>query len=205
MAEIVGGLRARLIHDSLFHMVDDGLHRLGWFDAGRRHRPLQIVARPMGLDEEVPLNTIAIADANDIGTGAEMGSNATTDTWTFYVDFFAQDDSLGKHVIHDIKDLLRGKMPSHGYGNPVLRVYDWRDDPPTPLFFCDLEDVMADRAHNFPHPWQRFWYTVRLDVVDDYDDDSVPGEWNGIAGHTWADYAGATWAGLHDTTWEQAE
>jgi hypothetical protein len=97
-----------------------------------------------------------------------MGSNLGELTTTFWVDFYAEKDSVGKELIYDVRDALRGRIPAIGYDRQVIEVYDWSLATPTYQFSCDVEDVVTDRAHDFPKPWQKHWWTCRFDVVDSY-------------------------------------
>lgn len=172
MTTIVGGLRTRLIKDSAFQVVQASVAALGWMDTGRRHTPVTFRATPVPFDEQVPFNTVSVAAAGMRSEEAEMGSNLSDDTHTFYVDLYAESDDLGTHLIYDIRDILRGKMPSIGRGAPVLPVSDYNHATPTVIFTCQIEDVMVDRANDFPKPWQRYWYVCRFDVVDTYGDEN---------------------------------
>lgn len=170
---IVGGLRARLIKDSFFYMLEGRLTALGWFDSGRQHLPVNMLAMPRNWDQPIEFNTLAVSaeDVND--TESEMGSNLAEDRWTVYVDFFAEDDSVGADLANDVRDILRGKMPSIGASRAVLDVYDYRQATPPVIAYVDIENVLLDRARNFPRPWQQHWYAIRCDLVDEYYDDGV--------------------------------
>lgn len=173
---VVGGLRARLIRDSAFELIRDNVIALGWMAPGRRHKPVLFRASPVPWDEEVPLNTIAVSQTDVSDDPAELGSNLTDDTWTFYVDLYAEDESVGTHLIHDIRDILRAKMPSIGRSRPILPVRDLAGpNPAVVLFNCEIEDVIIDRANDFPKSWQRYWYVCRFNVVDTYASDDVDG------------------------------
>lgn len=167
----VGGLRVRLINDSMFQMVKGGLADLGWFDIGRRHRPIDLLAEPVRWDEEVQLNTLSISSTDVSDDELELGSDAAENRHSFYVDFFAEDDSIGKHLIHDVRDILRGKIHAIGRNRPILTVYDYTLATPPALFICEIENVLVDRAHDYPRPWQRHWFSARCDVVDVYESD----------------------------------
>ena len=39
----VGGLRVRLIRDNILAMLEQGLTDLGWFDEGRKHKPVTLI------------------------------------------------------------------------------------------------------------------------------------------------------------------
>lgn len=166
MPSYAGGLRARLIGDSAYQMITTAVEALGWLQPGRRHKPITFRPKPVPFDEEVPFNTLAVSQTDVSGMEAELGSLLTDDTWTFYVDFYAEDESIGKHLIHDVRDALRGMLPSIGRSRPILPVYAYDQATPVVAFYCDIEDVIVDRANDFPKPHQRYWYVCRFDVVD---------------------------------------
>jgi len=165
---VVGGTRARLIRDSFYHYIHDGVVARGWTSTNRRHKPFEFIPQPKDWDEEVPLNSIAITAEDVRDEEAEMGSALTEDTWTFYVDVYAEGDAVGTDITHDIRDMLRGKMQADGYGRTAFPVWDYRLATPVIIFTCDIENVVSDRARNFPQAWRRFWFSIRCDVVDNY-------------------------------------
>jgi hypothetical protein len=169
---IVGGLRARLIHDSVEAHVFDILNQLGWFDAGRRHTPIVIVPKPKKWDEPIPFNSIAIDLTNNSDEEAEMGSNLTNETHIVNVDFYGENEAIARHVAGDLAAAFRGKMPSISRTTMSLPVFDFRDPAAPVLFSCQVETVAIDKAHNFPHPWQQFWHSVRFDLIDTYGDEN---------------------------------
>jgi len=172
--QIVGGLRSRLIFDSTYQTVKDGLTALGWFETGRRHAPINLVDEPQDTDEEVPLNTLAVSDENVRSENWELGSILAEKVRWFYVDLFAESDSLGKHLIGDVADLLEGRFASIGRAGPVIYVYDYRQTTPTAVFTCDVMNLRIDRAHGWNRPWLRHWYSIQFQVVDFYADDLEP-------------------------------
>jgi len=169
---IVGGLRARLTRDSLFYMLQDKLGLLGWFTAQVSRTPITFVAEPPSLDTEVPLNSLALADDSSQGIDIELGSGLAEQTWAYFVDFYAENDALGLHLIRDVKDLLEGRMASIGRSNNTLTVLDWSLATPAPIFVCQIEQVATHRAHDFPHPWLRHWHSCSFTLVDTYDNES---------------------------------
>lgn len=169
---IVGGLRARLIRDSLFHMVYDALDDLGWFDVGRKHKTLSFPSVPVDPIVEVMFNTVAIGDLGTLAEDWELGSNMSEFRWTIFVDVFAESEMLGLHLSRDIADLMSGRFPSIGRGRPTLTVLDYTQATPSAIFTCEVEDVVTDRAQNFPNPWQKNWYSVSFDLLDYYGDEN---------------------------------
>ncbi len=166
--DIVGGLRARLIRQSIFQYVYDGLDELGWFDPTRPHLPVTFESKAQDTEEEIRLNTAALSDENDAESGWELGSNMTENSWQFYIDIFAESDALGLHFIQDVRDLLRGRFTSIGYDRESFDVYDYRQATPPVLFICSIENVDVDKAHGFLKPWLQHWYGCAFEVVDAY-------------------------------------
>lgn len=169
---VVGGLRARLIRESLYQMVNDALTNMGWFDPARRHQPVTFNGRPYNADQEIPINTLVLSDERTRTDEQELGSMLGEHRWGFYLDFYAENDALGLQLIRDVKDLIEGRIASAGRTRPNFPVYDFRQATPPTLFYCDIEDAFIDRAVDFPKPYQRHWYACRFDVVDAYDNES---------------------------------
>lgn len=160
-----GGLRQRLINDSVYHLLMEQLGSLGWFDSGAEHTALTVRTESVPNDEEIQLNTLVISETFTTDSDAETGSNYGEITTVFYVDFYAENEALGKHLAHDVRDILRGRL---GTTEQRLPVYDWSLATPAIVFYCEIEDVQVDQARDFPKPWQKNWWTCRFDVVDYY-------------------------------------
>lgn len=177
MTTVVGGLRTRFIHDSVEAALMDILTQLHWLDAGRRHRPITVVAAPQKWDEPIEFNSITV-DMEGMGDEeAEMGSNLTNDTHTVYLDFYGENEAIARHLTGDLAAALRGKLPSIGRASMTLPIFDFRTNPATVLTVAAVENVVTDRAHNFPNPWQQHWHSVRFDLIDTYGDeydDGIP-------------------------------
>lgn len=163
-----GGIRTRLIADSVYHVVKDNLVALGWMNAGREHAPITLRTEAVPNDEDIAFNTIVISESHTLDEDAELGSNLGEVTTTFWVDFYAENEALGKQLIHDVRDILRGRIPSIGRVSQIIPVYDWSMATPALIFSCDIEDVVVDQARDFPKAWQQHWWACRFDVVDYY-------------------------------------
>jgi len=166
--QYVGGLRARLIRQSVYMTINDALLTLDWFNPGRRHKPVTFVAYPVNPDTEVPFNTAALSDEDIFESEDEVGSQFAEHRWTFYVDFYAESDALGLHFQQDVRAILSGRMDAVGRNYPKVDVYDWTMATPPLIFTVQIENVVGDRAHDFPKRYQQHWYAVRFDVVDNY-------------------------------------
>lgn len=174
MATVVGGTRARLIRQSLYEMINTSLDQIGWFNPNQSFKPITFDYRAQNHDEQIEYNTAALSDENMKETGWELGSLYTETTWQMYIDFFADSDALGIHFIRDVQDILRGRWPSIGRSDTPFPVYDTRQATPPILFYCDIDNVMIDRAHGFLKPWLVHWYSCSFNIIDFYqneDDD----------------------------------
>lgn len=169
---LVGGLRSRMIRDSLRSMIVTSLTDIGWFASGRRHLPINVIDRPNKWDDPIPLNSLVISLEDRVGEDAELGSNLTIDNWTAYVDFYAESEDLGMQVSGDVRDILRGKISNVNRTDPSFEAFDYREDPPERFATVKISNVIDDRARNFPHEWQTYWFVVRADLEDEYLDES---------------------------------
>jgi hypothetical protein len=167
----VGGLRARLIFDSLANMLETALDDLGWFDSGRQHRPINFRTVEYDPDQEIPLNSLIICDLGTSNSYEEMGSLLSEHVWGFFVDFYGEDKAISMHMIRDVQAILEGRMPSIGRYNNTFKVYDYTQATPSEIFTCEIENVDVDRAHDFPKPWQKFWYSCAFSVLDYHSDE----------------------------------
>lgn len=164
---IVGGLRARLLTDSLFALVEDGLEILGWLDVDRSHRPVRLQAEPPPRNEPIEPNLVAIQIASIVNEEIEVGSWLTTDTATAYVNVYAESDSFGVDISNDLRDLLRGRLPSDGTG--TFPIFDYRQATPPIIGYFNVRDVGALRNVSVSEDsWMRHWFRVRCELEDTY-------------------------------------
>lgn len=163
-----GGLRDRLIRDAVATVVKDGLTTIGWFDEDRRHAPIVWRDDPVtDVDEVVPLNTLSVVSEDMSDAEIELGTTLTEDRWEFWVDFYAESVDVGKQLIGDVRDILRGKDIA-GRTAPIIAVFDVTQDPvPTePAFYVEIENVETDRSRTATRPFEQFWFTCTFHVVD---------------------------------------
>lgn len=173
MSTYVGGLRARLIRDSVYRHIYDGLDALGWFTPRQSRSPLTFTLEPVDTNQVVAPNTLGMSDEEAPSSGIELGSNLSETAWAMFVDFFGENDPLSMHVIGDVAAILEGRMPSIGCGRPVIDVFDYTLATPARIFSVEIDEVQRDKAHDFPKPWLRFWRScsfVALDTHGDEDD-----------------------------------
>ena len=179
MSTPVGGLRKRLIKYNFELMITDALDQLHWFDEDRGHKPITVTGTPIDYDrQEVIIPNIVSIAPEDINTMEwEMGSLMEEVRWDFFVDVYAENDSVGLHLASDIMDILKGKMPSVGRVRPTLLVNDYQADPPSELFYCYIENVDMAKVRNWQDQWQRYWYVVGCEIVDYYTDENDEGSY----------------------------
>ena len=165
---IVGGLRRRLVHDSFQDLVAQGMNTLGWFDAGRQHKPVTLLAEPKPWDEQILPNAVAVEFVGSDPYDVEVGSNLTTDVIVAYVNVYAQDDSLGTHLSNDIRDWIRGRLQATPVGI-TFPIYDYRLPTPAAIGSMEIRNVSSLRnvAVNL-QIWLRHWYRVRCEIYDTY-------------------------------------
>lgn len=164
----VGGLRARLIRDSVWHVVDDALRDLGWYAAVPSRQPVTLVPEPLPQNTPIPFNTLALGDEDTTPEPIEMGSLLTEFAWDMHVDVYAENDDLSLHLVGDVAAALAGRLPSIGRSAPLIEVIDYTLATPVPVFTVDVESVTTDKARDFPQPWLRFWRSCSFVVVDSY-------------------------------------
>lgn len=168
-----GGLRARLIKDSLYFMVYDALDQLNWFDPTLED-PVEFLPKSLELDEEILPIKVGLEDDDDNSFDAEMGSNLSEFRWRFYIDVFGHrdrpDDAL--HLATDIRDILQGRLSTIGRDAPVLDIYDYTQATPPVVFVCDIENVNRERVPFGTKPWLKAWYSISFTIVDSYADET---------------------------------
>lgn len=156
-----GGLRDRLIHESMLKNLETHLTTLGWFDAGREHAPIIMIDEFPNDNAEVAPNTLAVSLGDGDGVPRELGAKNESHEMVIFVDFFAENDSIGRDVRGDVYAYFRGKQTQIVYdysaGGAQFATVDILDD---------IEKRKPDRAVN---KWQKHWYVVSFTLVDERD------------------------------------
>lgn len=170
-----GGDRARLIKLSLYNLIKDGIEDIGWFDIGRQHESVSFFDDPIDevydrLSIDIKPNIVTLTDEDDDISDLEMGSDAKTVAWDFYVDVYAENSAVGVALSSDIRDILIGR---HDTGlvseqGPLLPVYDYNQATPTVIFNCDIVNVDRGRVKIWDKPWEKYWYIVHFEIEDSY-------------------------------------
>jgi hypothetical protein len=172
---ITGGLRARYLHDSLTHLVRTGLEEQGWFDPGRSHSPIRVLSQPTPWNQPVEHNTLMVSASGRDGRYVEVGSTLTTDTIAVSVDFFAAGDSIGLHVISDVRDILRGRIGT-GSNLGAFPLYDFNQATPPVIGHAMVANVTTARLPTrLGQEFTRHWYSAEVSLEDTYyDSEDLP-------------------------------
>lgn len=155
-----GGLRNRMILESILRGVEADLTTRGWFDAGS-YSPISIIDEFPDEQGEVAINTMAFSMGDTRTEPLEMGGMAEEMSIPVYVDFFAESDGLGRHVIGDVYDYIMR--------NQKFQVYDYTTATPVEAFVVPMMEYSGeirkpDRAVN---AWQKHWYVCAFGVNDE--------------------------------------
>lgn len=149
-----GGLRDRMVFESVLEAIKADLIARGWFAAGRWHKPILIVDEFPDSEAEVALNTLAFSLGDTVSREFELGSKAELLTVPMYVDFFAESDGVGRHVVGDIHSYVQvaGQFP----------VFDYRQPTPPVEFIVQLVEGTIERSKpsRAVNTWQKNWHVV---------------------------------------------
>lgn len=170
---VTGGLRDRLIHENILRQIREDLVDRGWRmidDDGTTilnpsrdsHVPLRVIDEyPTEETEEVPLNTIAVSLGDSFQDMLELGSRGEIHMTPVYADFFAENDSLMRHVAGDIYAWVNE--------HPVIGIWDFSLATPAVDFYVEVEEESPtkDRPARATNPWQKHWMTVSWVVRDE--------------------------------------
>lgn len=164
-----GGLIDRLVEDAAHAMYADALTTLGWFASHPSRQPVLFTTEPLPPGQEIKPNLLALTSDDMPPDEVELGSDLAEYAHTFYLDIYAEDDSVGKHLAGDCRSIAEGKMPSAGRTTRALPVWAPGADPDVdePAFVALIEDIVMERVYReTPRSWERHWWTVRFDVVE---------------------------------------
>lgn len=168
---VVGGLRDRLLLDNVYWLLYDSLDALGWFDTGRAHLPVTVIVDQVDDNTELMPNIVAITMEDMEPDDLEMGSNFREYEWEGYIDVYAEDTPIGKHLAGDIRAILEGKLPSIGRVGERVPIVDYSLATPVEVFSVEIADVAQGRQRMYTKPFQRYWWTIGFFLTDAYGDE----------------------------------
>jgi len=167
----VGGLRARLIKDNLFNLIEDSLTTVGWFAAGRQHDAVTVVPEPLDNLIEITPNKVGIEFKTVSEVNVEIGSNMSDNTWLVFVDVMGESYDIGLHLATDVKDILTGHFNSIGRVTPTLIVLDLTLATPVSFTTCHISELEMEKDEsNQEH--KKYWWTIAFNLEDTYTDET---------------------------------
>lgn len=181
---VVGGLRARLIRDNTLLMLRTALTELDWLadPAPAWRSAVELLDEPLDLDQPITPNKVSFSSDTNTPFGGELGSNLSEFRWLHFVEVYAENESIGTHLAHDLRDILEGRMPSIDRSAPIIEVRDLRQATPGDLFVVQIEDVVLDRPTLTTQGWQRHLWSIRFATIDSYLSDDQDEEIEEIEG-----------------------
>ena len=155
----------RHIRESLLNELEALLVTLGWSAVNtRKYRAVELLREPVSPTTQITPTKIALLMGDMDDDEAEIGSTATIDRHHCTIDIFGETEAIGVDLSSQIRDWLRGRLPSIGRTSPTLTVYDHSTVTPTELFTCTIEGVARDRASGWSQPWLQFWWAVNFTI-----------------------------------------
>lgn len=171
MATYAGGLRDRLIHDSLFHLVQNGLGTLGWYTTQAPPNPVTVVSEQLDWSQEILPNTISVAEFSASDSEYELGSDGRVNRLIYYVDIFGGSEALGLQLSGDCRDIIRGKFAQLPFFSTpeVIPVFDYTLATPVQIFSVEVLSVARDRPVQTGHRWMNYMHSLHVVLLDYYD------------------------------------
>jgi hypothetical protein len=168
----VGGKRQRLIKDNMRLQIESGLEALGWLDEDRPHKPVRVIADQIEPNEEISPNLVAviIEDFSFESMGIGQDDSLEENRINTFVEIFAENNAIGQHLTGDVLDLLRGKFTQIN-DDTCLEVLDLGHEDTPVIFYCEYEDFEVQKNRSWDLPFNKYWWTIAVDIVDTYRDD----------------------------------
>lgn len=154
-----GGLRDRMLVESITQKVVSELTTVGWFGSNRQHSPIIVETAYPENGEEPEVNTLVISLGSYLGGLNELGAKSEEHFTSIYIDFFGESRALSTELMGDIWEILKT--------NPVMPVYDYSAVGNPIDFYVELdEESMRLRYSNATREYQKFWAELFFGVTD---------------------------------------
>ncbi len=157
-----GGLMQRFITDSVRDLLRSQLGALGWFDAGRRHRPLRILAEQLPWDVPVEPTLVAVALQSTMVAEVEVGNELLLASEDHFVaTVLAEAEGFGLHLAGDVRDIIAANFDDGR--RAVVPIFDYRQPTPPQIAYAVVEDVRIEApASHGRRDWLSHWYEIRF-------------------------------------------
>jgi hypothetical protein len=173
---LTGGVRARLVHDSVVSVITTGLTELGWLASTiydvppgtRQHRPVTVWSGMQSSDEPLAPNSVVVTTEGVTTEFFELGSILTDSAASMQIDAYVENDSLGTEITNDIRDILRGRV-SAAAPRGMIPVRDFRIADAPVMFCVSIYDLRVSRNPKIvEQQWIKHWFSITGDVHDAY-------------------------------------
>jgi len=153
----MSGLRDRFVYESIWEHINAELTAKDWFALDDTHTPITVTYSFPDDEEPVEYNTLALTTGMQDSEYVEMGSLDYEKNVIYYIDFYAESDSLGMHLIGDLEHFLKK--------TPAMDVYDY-ENAKAVIASAQVGGVFTRRPVRVTQPWQKHWYTLSFDIED---------------------------------------
>jgi len=158
----------RHIHATIVDYLTGQLDALGWTTStppfGATQVRIQTYMPPESELTKVTSGLLAITLGDEFDAREEeMGGPLHSQEMPFFVDIFQDKSAHALSLATDVRDALRGRLPS---AKRVLTVQDHAQDPPTPVNGWRFEFVEVERAQIYRLPI--YWQTVRCTAAVEF-------------------------------------
>lgn len=166
------GQLERVVHQACYDHVYGILDAHGWLTDGSWWRAFQLRGKPWPKGTSpIPFNSIVVLLGHRSHTGHELGSNYAELTWDLYIDMWTESRDVGMAVRGCLAGALAGRDSAHGYGTPLIPVYNMYEATPDLICHLEVDDVDGTNDVTPQVPWQENWYGIAGSVSVGVDDD----------------------------------
>ena len=152
----------RHLHHTILKLVTDGLTAKGWVNDPVNFGTAPVTftgTQPYRAGTDIAVNTVAVTLGDADGeVEEEMGGGLMSTSYAFFVDVFAENQSIAYAITDDIRSILSGK---------VRPVYDFTQDPlvESGTHTVEFEDVGVDDSPAGADVTDRHWRVVFGEAV----------------------------------------
>jgi len=114
-------------------------------------------------NEKTPMNTFAMDSGQaDDPQESELGSRRAEQMYTFNFAFYAISDAVAIAVMNDLRDRYSGRIVNRG----AIDLYDWVNNPTTPVASLDIETFRYVRPDDQVTTSEVHLYFGELSITD---------------------------------------
>jgi len=168
LTELAGGLRARLLRDSLILGLKNAMTVLGWFNPGRSHLPLTFYYVEQEWDVEIRPNAVGLFVTYVESFETEVGSNLHTDRLSMRLELYVESSAVAAQAKGDLVAILQGRS---GWTQASFPIYDLRQATPPVLGYGQIGTETIQTSHvtgSVKRSFDMQCHIVSFEVQDTY-------------------------------------